>query len=92
MRVATTGAGSCNAIVHLATIPRSADEADPAAAQRVNVEATIVLFAAAAATGQRPRIVFASSIDVFGDEPPAEVDDATPSAPVMLYAGHKATM
>ena len=40
----------------------------------------------------RPRILFASSIAVFGHPLPALVDDDTPVAPQMLYGAHKAMM
>jgi D-erythronate 2-dehydrogenase len=86
-------AGGCAALVHLATVPGGAAEADPAASRRVNVDAMYDLLDAAKAAGNRPRIVYASSIAVFGDPlPAAGVDDATPLAPKMIYGGHKAMM
>jgi D-erythronate 2-dehydrogenase len=43
--------------------------------------------------GSKPRVVYASSIAVFGDPFPAGgVDDTTPLAPKMVYGGHKAMM
>jgi D-erythronate 2-dehydrogenase len=51
------------------------------------------LLDAAKAAGNKPRIVYASSIAVFGDPLPANgVDDKTPLAPKMIYGGHKAMM
>jgi D-erythronate 2-dehydrogenase len=83
----------CSALVHLATVPGGAAEADPAASRRVNIDAMYDLLEAAKASGDRPRIVYASSIAVFGDPlPPGGVDDATPLAPKMVYGGHKAMM
>ncbi|MEY2925935.1 MAG: hypothetical protein RL367_412 [Pseudomonadota bacterium] len=83
----------CTALVHLATVPGGAAEADPAASRRVNIDAMYDLLDAAKANGDRPRIVYASSIAVFGDPlPPAGVDDTTPLAPKMIYGGHKAMM
>jgi D-erythronate 2-dehydrogenase len=83
----------CAALVHLATVPGGAAEADPAASRRINVDAMYDLLEAAKATGNVPRVVYASSIAVFGDPlPPAGVDDTTPLAPKMIYAGHKAMM
>jgi nucleoside-diphosphate-sugar epimerase len=83
----------CSAIVHLATVPGGAAEADPAASRRINVDAMYDLLDEAKATGNRPRIVYASSIAVFGDPLPASgVDDQTPLAPRMVYGGHKAMM
>jgi nucleoside-diphosphate-sugar epimerase len=83
----------CTALVHLATVPGGAAEADPAASRRINVDAMYDLLEAARAAGERPRVVYASSIAVFGDPlPPGGVDDATPLAPKMIYGGHKAMM
>lgn len=83
----------CSALVHLATVPGGAAEADPAASRRVNIDAMYDLLEAARATGNRPRIVYASSIAVFGDPLPLEgVDDLTPLSPKMVYGGHKAMM
>lgn len=85
--------GGCSALIHLATVPGGAAEADPAASRRINVDAMYDLLLEAAAAGQRPRVVYASSIAVFGDPlPVAGVDDATPLAPKMIYGGHKAMM
>lgn len=83
----------CDALVHLATVPGGAAEADPAASRRINVDAMYDLLLAARAVSDRPRIVYASSIAVFGDPlPPHGVNDTTPLAPKMVYGGHKAMM
>lgn len=83
----------CDAIIHLATVPGGAAEADPAASRRVNIEAMYNLLEIAREAGSRPRIVFASSIAVLGNPlPETGVDDATPVAPQMVYGGHKAMM
>ncbi len=85
-------AAGFDALIHLATVPGGAAEADPALSRRINVDAMYDLLAEAGT--QRPglRVVFASSIAVFGDPLPARVDDATPLAPRMIYGGHKAMM
>ncbi|WP_298285209.1 NAD-dependent epimerase/dehydratase family protein [Novosphingobium sp.] len=90
--LATLTATPFDAIVHLATIPGGAAEADPALAARVNVAATMALIDAVAAHGNVPRVLFASSIAVFGDPLTAHVDDATPLAPMLRYGAHKAMM
>jgi D-erythronate 2-dehydrogenase len=83
----------CSALIHLATVPGGAAEADPAASRRINVDAMYDLLLEAAAAGQRPRVIYASSIAVLGDPLPAHgVDDTTPLAPKMIYGGHKAMM
>ncbi|MFM6854439.1 MAG: NAD-dependent epimerase/dehydratase family protein [Sphingopyxis sp.] len=85
--------GGCSALVHLATVPGGAAEADPAASRRINIDAMYDLLEEAAAVGDCPRVVYASSIAVFGDPlPPGGVDDGTPLVPRMVYGGHKAMM
>lgn len=80
-------------VIHLATVPGGAAEQDPAASRRVNIDAMYDLLDDLAATGTRPRFVYASSIAVLGDPLPAGgVDDATPLVPRMVYGAHKAMM
>ncbi|MEO5640670.1 MAG: NAD-dependent epimerase/dehydratase family protein [Sphingomicrobium sp.] len=81
--------GGCDAVVHLATVPGGAAEADPALARRINLDATFDLADGASAAGCG-RFLFASSIAVFGDPLPDHVDDDTPLAPRLLYGAHKA--
>ena len=85
-------AEGCAAVIHLATVPGGAAEADPATSRRINVDAMYDLLLETAATGACPRFVYASSIAVFGDPLPSHVDDATPLSPKMVYGGHKAMM
>ena len=85
-------ADGCAALIHLATVPGGAAEADPAASRRINVDAMYDLLLEAAAAGHCPRVVYASSIAVFGDPLPAQVDDATPLSPKMISGGHQAMM
>jgi len=80
------------AIIHLATVPGGAAEADPAASRRINVDAMYDLMLEAAAARPGLRFVYASSIAVYGDPLPAHVDDDTPLSPKMVYGGHKAMM
>lgn len=80
------------AIIHLATIPGGAAEADPALAARINVAAPMALIDALAAHGNAPRLLFASSIAVFGDPLPPHVDDATGLRPMLRYGAHKAML
>lgn len=82
----------CDALIHLATVPGGAAEADPVASRRINIDAMYDLLLEAAAITPGLRVVYASSIAVFGDPLPAQVDDATPLSPKMIYGGHKAMM
>lgn len=86
-------AQGCDALIHLATVPGGAAEADPAASRRINIDAMYDLLEEAAAAGNRPRVVYASSIAVLGEHlPRAGVDDTTPLSPHLVYGGHKAMM
>jgi nucleoside-diphosphate-sugar epimerase len=85
-------ADGCTALIHLATVPGGAAEADPAASRRINIDAMYDLLLQASAITSGLRVVYASSIAVFGDPLPAAVDDATPLSPKMIYGGHKAMM
>lgn len=82
--------GGVDAVVHLATMPGGAAEQDPAEAFRVNVTGSAALLDAITAGGRTPRMIFASSIAVFGDPMPEKVDDETPLRPRMVYGAHKA--
>lgn len=90
--VAALTAEPLAAIIHLATIPGGAAEAEPALAARINVAAPMALIDAAAAHGNAPRLLFASSIAVFGDPLPPHVDDMTPVRPMLRYGAHKAML
>jgi nucleoside-diphosphate-sugar epimerase len=85
-------ASGCDALIHLATVPGGAAEADPVASRRVNIDAMYDLLIEAAERYPALRVVYASSIAVLGDALPAVVDDQTPLSPRMIYAGHKAMM
>ncbi|MEL0254289.1 MAG: NAD-dependent epimerase/dehydratase family protein, partial [Novosphingobium sp.] len=63
-------AGRPDAVIHLATVPGGAAEANPAASRRINIDAMYDLLLEAGAMGYRPRFVFASSIAVYGDPMP----------------------
>jgi nucleoside-diphosphate-sugar epimerase len=80
-----------DALIHLATVPGGAAEADPELAWRINVEATRKLIDCLARRRSGVRVVFASSIAALGrlEEP---VGDATPVRPHLIYGAHKALM
>lgn len=84
--------GGCDVLVHLATVPGGAAEADPAASRRINLDAMYDLLLEAGAVSPGLRVVYASSIAVLGDPLPPQVDDLTPLSPKMIYGGHKAMM
>lgn len=76
-------------VYHLASIPGSLAEQRPALGWAVNLVAPQELFRRLAATGARPRVVFASSIAVLGALGPGPVDEAATPAPTLSYGAHK---
>jgi D-erythronate 2-dehydrogenase len=80
-------------IFHLASVPGGFAEAQPAQARTVNLGATQALLdrcqVQVEAGGVVPRLVFASTIAVYGSPMPAEVTDNTPAAPRMAYGVQK---
>lgn len=86
IKEATVG---CEAIVHLAAKVHAIDERD---ADRdydtINVEGTRHVLDAAAASGA-PRVVFASSVKVFGERTKGCVDESCPPHPQTPYGRSK---
>ena len=82
-----------DAIVHLAFIIPPKSEQRPAWAETINVGGTWNLLQAALASGRRPRIVFSSSIALYGRTqhlaPPRKADEQL--HPYEDYAYHKLT-
>ena len=80
-----------DAVIHLAAIIPPSTERVPDLAQKVNVDATRNLLAEMEASPTATRLVFASSVGIFGDvqdrEPPLRVD--TPVRPTDEYGRHK---
>ena len=76
-------------IVHLAALPGGAAERDPALSRRINLDLNLDLFTALVAADRPVRLVWASSIAVFGGPLPAVVDDRTTPRPGMTYGAHK---
>ena len=64
-------------IFHLAAIVSGMAEADFDLGMRINVDATRALLEAARAAGHQPRVVFTSSVAVYGGELPALITDTT---------------
>lgn len=83
----------CDTVFHLASRPGGQAEREPGCGRRINLDATLDLFEAVARAGtrhgERPVVVFASSIAVYGTGLPAQVDDRTPLHPALSYGAHK---
>jgi nucleoside-diphosphate-sugar epimerase len=75
---------------HLAAVVSAGAEADFDLGYRVNVDGTRVLLEALRATGRHCRIVFTSSLAVYGGEMPAVITDDFHATPRTSYGTHKA--
>jgi D-erythronate 2-dehydrogenase len=78
------------AVFHLAAVVSAAAEADFDLGMRVNLEGTLSVLEACRALPQPPRLVFASSVAVFGGDMPPVLDDRTPLTPQTSYGAQKA--
>jgi D-erythronate 2-dehydrogenase len=81
---------SATTIFHLAAIVSGMAEADFDLGMRVNVDASRALFDLCRTLGHRPRVVFASSVAVYGGELPVIVADRTALQPQSSYGTQKA--
>jgi nucleoside-diphosphate-sugar epimerase len=79
-----------DAVFHLAAILTSAAERDPARALSVNVSALSQLIELIGDKAAPPRVIFPSSIAVFGGTLPDIVDDSLAQRPQTSYGTHKA--
>jgi nucleoside-diphosphate-sugar epimerase len=84
--------GQPDVIFHLAAVVSAEAEADLEKGYRVNVEASRRLFEAVrvSAGARAPRVVFSSSIAVFGPPLPEMIDDQQAPAPATSYGTEKA--
>lgn len=79
-------------VFHLASVPGALAEREPALGTRVNLHGALVLFErlAAARTGLPGRVVFASSIAVYGELPFEQaMDESAVPRPALSYGAHK---
>jgi nucleoside-diphosphate-sugar epimerase len=82
-------ADGASTVFHLASILGGAAEQNYPLSRRVNVDATLSLLEDLRALETTPRVVFASSIAVYGTDVPALIDDDTPTNPTMIYGAQK---
>jgi D-erythronate 2-dehydrogenase len=78
------------AIFHLAAVVSGQAEADFDLGMRVNLDGTRALLEVCRAVGHRPRVVFASSVAVYGGALPEVVLESTPLTPQTSYGTQKA--
>lgn len=81
--------GGVDFFFHLASIPGGAAEANFDLGMQVNLYATLNILEALRATNTKPRIVFASTIAVYGAPMPAVVDENTIPDPFLSYGAQK---
>jgi nucleoside-diphosphate-sugar epimerase len=79
-----------DAVFHLAAIVSGQAEADTDLGYRVNLDGTRAVLDACRALGTSPRLVFASSLAVYGGALPPEVGDETALTPQSSYGTQKA--
>ena len=77
-------------IFHLAAIVSGEAEADFEKGYRVNLDGTRLLFEAIRRANYKPRVIFASSIAVFGAPFPEAIGDEFLNAPLTSYGTQKA--
>ena len=77
-------------VFHLAAVVSGQAEADTDIGYRVNLDGTRAVLEACRALGTSPRLVFASSLAVYGGDLPPAVADDTPLTPQTSYGAQKA--
>ncbi len=85
--IITPGTGS---VFHLAAVVSGEAEADTDLGYRVNLDGTRAVLEACHVLGTCPRMVFASSLAVYGGALPPAVGDDTPLTPQTSYGTQKA--
>src|SRR5271165_1823449 len=79
-----------DAVFHLAAVISGQAEADTDLGYRVNLDGTRAVLDACRELGTCPRVVFASSLAVYGGALPPAVGDETPLTPQTSYGTQKA--
>jgi nucleoside-diphosphate-sugar epimerase len=82
--------GPATSVFHLAAVVSGMAEADFDVGLRVNVDATRTLLEVCRASGRRPRVVFTSSVAVFGGSLPDLVPESMALTPQTSYGTQKA--
>src|ERR1700753_419996 len=77
-------------VFHLAAVVSGAAEADFDLGMRINLDASRLLLDLCRAAGHRPKVVFTSSVAVYGGALPPVVTDDTPLNPRSSYGTQKA--
>jgi nucleoside-diphosphate-sugar epimerase len=88
--VANLIASGTDAVFHLAAIVSGQAEADTDLGYRVNLDGTRAVLDACRALGTAPKLIFASSLAVYGGALPQEVGENTALTPQSSYGAQKA--
>ncbi|WP_316190170.1 MULTISPECIES: NAD-dependent epimerase/dehydratase family protein [unclassified Bradyrhizobium] len=83
------GRTSFDLVFHLASIPGGRAEVEPALGRCVNLDASLDLLQSLAKVRNRPRVVYASSIAVYGALSGEPVTSHTEARPAITYGAHK---
>jgi D-erythronate 2-dehydrogenase len=83
-------AGDTNSVFHFAAIVSAGAEADFDLGYRVNLDGTRVVLEACRALKTPPRVVFTSSVAVFGGDMPPVITDEQKLTPQTSYGAQKA--
>jgi nucleoside-diphosphate-sugar epimerase len=87
--IASAFTPATQSVFHLAAIVSSHAEADFELGMRINFDATRLILECARQNGNCPRLVFTSSVAVFGGELPAQVPDNQLLMPQSSYGAQK---
>ena len=79
-----------SSVFHLAAVVSAQAEAEFDTGMRVNLDGTRTVLDACRALGSAPKLIFASSIAVYGGDLPDLITDATPLTPQTSYGTQKA--
>jgi nucleoside-diphosphate-sugar epimerase len=82
--------GATTSVFHLAAVVSGQAEADFDLGMRVNLDASRHLLEVCRHHGHRPRLVFTSSVAVYGGDLPADVPDSLAVTPQTSYGTQKA--
>lgn len=84
--------GGVDVLFHLASVPGGAAERNYELSREVNVESVFALLEAVRNKEAPPRVVYTSTVAVYGPPWPEKIDDKTPLEPSLTYGVHKLMM
>jgi nucleoside-diphosphate-sugar epimerase len=82
--------GDTGSVFHFAAVVSAGAEADFDLGYRVNLDGTRAVLEACRALSKPPRVVFTSSVAVFGGDMPKVIGDSQPLTPQTSYGAQKA--